>query len=187
MHLLPSRIWGVLWIALLAGILLTQMPFIHLSAADENSGEFQVQVAAIKSGQTIEVLEAGSTLRTAVRLIGIEAPDPRQLPWGEAATQALQAKLAGQTVRLEFDQEQEDAYGRTLAYVWLGDRLINEAMVEEGWVLAKGRSPRTDIGNTRYALRLANAQETARLLHRGIWNPAQPMRQRPSDFRRNLE
>jgi micrococcal nuclease len=163
------------------------MPLLHPSAADETSGELQVQVAAIKSGQTIEVLEAGSTLRKAVRLIGVEAPDPRQLPWGEAATQALQAQLAGQTVHLEFDQEQDDAYGQTLAYVWLGDRLINEGMVEEGWVLAQGRSPTTDVNNTRYALRLANAQEAARLLHRGIWNPDQPMRQSPSDFRRNLE
>ncbi|MEO1148932.1 MAG: thermonuclease family protein [Cyanobacteria bacterium J06638_22] len=187
MRLLSPRVWRILWTVLLAGILITQMPLLHLGAADENPGELRVQVAAIKSGQTIEVLDAGSTLRKAVRLIGIEAPDPRQLPWGEAATQALQTKLAGQMVRLEFDQERDDAYGRTLAYVWLGDRLINEAMVEEGWVLAKGRSPTTDVRNTRYALRLANAQEAARLLHRGIWNPDQPMRQRPSDFRRNLE
>ena len=186
MRLPRSQFWWLLWAVLLAGILITQMPFLRLSTADDNPAEQQVRVATIRSGQTIEVLDAGSTRRTAVRLIGVDAPDPRQLPWGEAATQALQAKLAGQTVRLEFDQERDDAYGRTLAYVWLGDTLINEAMVEEGWILAKGRSPAAS-SNTRYDLRLAHAQEMARLLHRGIWNLDQPMRQRPSDFRRNLE
>jgi len=190
MRLLQSRLqfrfrW-ILLIGLFASLLLIQVPFLRLGAANEDM-EPIVRVASISTGQTIEVLEAGSTMGKGVRLLGIDAPDTRQLPWGEAATQALQARLAGQTVRLEFDQEREDAYGRTLAYVWLGDTLVNEAMVAEGFVLASGRSPADHSANTRYALRLADAQEAARLLHRGIWNPAQPLRQLPRDFRRELE
>lgn len=183
MRLSLTRFCWLLSVGLLVSLLLMQVPFLGLSSANEGGGDAAVRVTTVRSGDAIEVLEAGSMLGKAVRLLGIEAPDLRQLPWGEAAAQTLQTKLAGQTVRLEFDSIREDAYGRTLAYVWLGDRLVNEELVEEGWVLMKS----DNSGNTRYDLRLANAQETARLLHRGIWNPTEPLRQLPRDFRRQLE
>ena len=56
-------------------------------------------------------------------------------------------------------------------------------MVKEGWALAK-----PDFPNTKYMERLIHAQERARIMGLGIWNPDQPMRQTPAQFRRqNLD
>ena len=52
-------------------------------------------------------------------------------------------------------------------------------MVKEGLALAG-----PDFPNTKYMERLINAQERARLMGIGIWNPTQPMRQTPGQFRR---
>lgn len=175
------RLGWRLGLALLSLLLCTQGLGLPLVRA-EPPAFIWARVATVHSGQAMEVLAADSTQTTAVRLLGIDAPDRRQLPWGETATQALRTQVAGQQVRLEFDQERTDEYGRTLAYVWLDGRLINERLVADGRVLASGRSP-----NTRYERRLSQAQETARLLQRGIWHPAAPMRQLPREFRRELD
>jgi len=144
----------------------------------------QVRVAAAQSGQSLEVSSAASPLAESVRLLGIDAPDRQQNPWGSEATEHLSQWLKGQTVRLEFDQNPRDAYGRKAAYVWLGDRLINKEMVAEGWALAQAsRAFVSPDRSTRYDLQLMAAQEKARLLGRGIWNLDTPMHQTPAEFR----
>lgn len=130
------------------------------------------------SGQTIEVLAQNTALAERVRLIGIDAPDAQQLPWGSQAQQRLTDLTQGQTVLLELDAETTDGYGRRLAYLWKDNVLVNEQLVAEGLALAVSRSP-----NTKYDQRLLNAQIQARTLGLGIWNPDQPMRQLPDEFR----
>lgn len=143
-----------------------------------------VQVMRVVSGQTIEVPDpTGQTaLNQSVRLIGISAPAWDQKPWGESATMYLESQLNGQTVRLEKDVETVDAYGRQLAYVWKDGVLMNEQLVEEGLVMVDVRSP-----NLKYEQRLNHAQQTARILGRGIWNPDNPMRLSPSEFRQQQD
>ena len=148
-----------------------------------------VQVQRVVSGQTLDVLNP--TQQTAlierVRLIGIEAPDLKQEPWGSAAknrfeqmiSQTTNQSLILQPVALEPDVQEKDSTGRWLAYVWCNGRLLNEELVKEGYVLAAPRSP-----NQKYDTRLARAQEYARLMGYGIWNPDQPMRLTPAEFRR---
>lgn len=115
-----------------------------------------------------------------VRLIGIDAPDWRQKPWGSDAKTRLQNLLEGQSVWIEFDEKTKDDYNRHLVYVWLDEGLlVNELLVREGYVLAAERQP-----NTKYSQRLARAQEWARLRELGIWNPKNPMRLTPTEFRR---
>ena len=36
-------------------------------------------------------------------------------------------------MRLDFDAERRDVYGRLLAYVYLGDRFVNAELVERGY------------------------------------------------------
>jgi micrococcal nuclease len=148
-----------------------------------------VQVQRVVSGQTLEVLNP--TQQTAViervRLIGIEAPDLKQHPWGAAAKDRFEqiiSKMTGQQlvlqpVVLEPDLQEKDSSGRWLAYVWYDGVLLNEQLVAEGYVLAAPRSP-----NKKYDSRLARAQEYARIMGYGIWNPNQPMRMTPAEFRR---
>jgi micrococcal nuclease len=80
---------------------------------------------------------------------------------------------------LEFDVEAKDKSGRTLAYVWKNGDLLNEKLVQQGYALFVPRSP-----NYKYDKRLERAQEWARLMGQGIWNPEKPLRQTPAEFRR---
>jgi endonuclease YncB( thermonuclease family) len=71
-----------------------------------------------------------------VRLIGVDTPetvDPRRPVgyFGKEASDFTSQLATGKRVRLEFDQDRTDRYGRTLAYVW------SEAGVEVG-VLNRG-------------------------------------------------
>jgi micrococcal nuclease len=147
------------------------------------NNEVQVKVARVVSGQSLEVLGMAEqpNLISQVRLIGIDAPDMRQRPWGEDAKQRLETLIGGaeQLVTLEFDVEAKDKIGRTLAYVLKDKVLLNEELVKQGYVLFVGRSP-----NHKYDQRLDRAQQLARILGEGIWNPEKPMRLTPNEFRR---
>jgi micrococcal nuclease len=147
----------------------------------ENISLIQVKVVRVVSGQSFEVLGMGDqpNLVSQVRLVGIDAPDLRQRPWGEKSKERLEGLIANQPVMLEFDIEAKDKIGRTLAYVWKDGVLLNEQLVKDGYGLFVARSP-----NHKYNLKLDRAQQWARLMGQGIWDLEKPMRQSPSEFRR---
>jgi len=150
-----------------------------------------VQVQRVVSGQTLDVVNPTQqrAVIERVRLIGIEAPDLKQEPWGSAAKNRFEQMISQtpdhnqqivlQPVVLEPDVQEKDSTGRWLAYVWYDGVLINEQLVKQGYVIAAPRSP-----NKKYDERFARAQEYARLMGYGIWNPDQPMRLTPAEFRR---
>lgn len=144
----------------------------------------RVRIAKAVSGMTLDVLPLAQNATTErVRLIGIEAPAFGQEPWSQQARTYLQTLTIGKTVLLEADVEPafqpKEGLPQKLVYVWLDDTLLNEKMISDGYVLAKLRSP-----NLKYDQRLTRAQESARLRGIGIWNPDQPMRQTPGEFRK---
>ncbi|MCZ2202435.1 thermonuclease family protein [Cylindrospermopsis raciborskii] len=154
----------------------------------------QARVVRVVSGQTVEVVKIGepTSLVSSVRLIGLEAPDLRQYPWGEDARKLLEKLIQDANsdntsnnntnsaqIKLEFDLQTQDKFGRNLAYVWKDQVLVNEQIIKQGYALFAGRSP-----NHKYDLRLENAQHWARLMGEGIWNPENPLRLAPGQFRR---
>jgi len=117
----------------------------------------------------------GDTFKTArgerIRLLGINAPEvthgsePGQV-MGKAATRALTSLIAGKTVRLTFDRQRRDIYGRTLAQVWLRDGTwVDGEMVRRGFAHVYTFTP-----NLRWAKRLIALERTARKHRLGIWN-----------------
>lgn len=148
--------------------------------AKETPTGVAVKVERVISGQTLEVVDTSkpSALIERVRLLGIEAPDMKQQPWGTAAQEKLKQLIGGQIVLLESEGSTKDQFERTLAYVWKDGMLVNEQLVVEGYVYV----PRSI--NNKYEQRLTNAQEFARLMGKGIWNPEKPMRLTPTEFRR---
>lgn len=144
----------------------------------------QGKVVRVLSGQTLEVKNIDPKMTSSfsdsslkVRLVGIDAPSKQQHPWGEAVVQRLKM-IDGKSVMLEFDTQQQDSFGRHLAYVWEDGELLNEQLVKEGYALWSTRSP-----NLKYDRRLENAQAWAKLMGLGIWNPEKPMRLTPAEFR----
>ena len=170
-----GRFCSGLVLLLVLNLGLSQCQGLPQTAADRQP----VRVQQVISGDTVEVLLLqGEAAVQQVRLIGIEAPDWRQEPWGEATQRWLRSQLEGQTVELESDVQEWESADRRWGYLWQGQQLVNGAIVAAGHALASPQLP-----NVRYRQRLQRAQETARLRSVGIWNPDRPLRQTPSQFR----
>jgi micrococcal nuclease len=134
-------------------------------------------VTGVIDGDTIEVASNGESFD--VRLIGIDTPEtvhptePVEC-YGLAASRFTRKMVDPdlalgdrQDVRLEFDVELLDRYGRTLAYVWLGEELFNETLVARGFAQVSTFPP-----NVKYVDRFIAAQRDARSHARGLWGAA---------------
>lgn len=99
-----------------------------------------------------------------IRLADIDAPEHDQ-PYGEAATQALAARVLHQRVAIE--TVATDVYGRTLARIRLDGDEVGADLVRRGLAWAGTRSGQASA--------LKAAQRQARLAHRGLWQDAAPV------------
>ena len=127
-----------------------------------------VTVSRVVDGDTIEVSPAVNGLKD-VRLIGVDTPetvDPSEgiEPYGPQASDFATRELSLRRVRLEFDEERMDRYGRLLAYVYFDGSMFNEELVEKGYAQAYPYPP-----NTAHAATFAVAQRRARAAGLGIW------------------
>ncbi len=77
-----------------------------------------------------------------IRFLGIDAPETSASPrpagyYGEEAKAYVKKLLAGKSVRLAFDWDLRDKYGRLLAYIYLTDgTCVNLHLVEQGYAFA---------------------------------------------------
>ena len=147
-------------------------PWIAIAAAQGVRAR-EATVVYVDDGDTIDVRIGDHVER--VRYIGVDAPEiahgerggrpaRRGAPGGAAAARVNAALVAGHTVRLELDAEERDRYGRLLAYVWVGPRMVNAELVARGYARTMPIPP-----NLRYASRLASLEADARATHRGLW------------------
>jgi micrococcal nuclease len=132
-----------------------------------SDGGVGTYVARVVDGDTAEMLLGGREVD--IRFIGIDAPESvapdRPVEClGRRASAYTEARLEGRTVRLEFDVERLDRFGRTLAYVWIGDELFNETLVAEGYAVVTTFPP-----NVKYVDRFVAAQRSAREAGVGLW------------------
>lgn len=118
-----------------------------------------VRVQQVYDGDTV-LLEDGRK----VRYLGINAPE-RQEPYYSKAKRYNESLVANREIRLEFDQEKSDAYGRLLAYVYAGDQLVNARLVQEGLAHAFFIGP-----DRRHNALLLETQEKAKRRKIGIWS-----------------
>ena len=94
----------------------------------------QGTVVVVYDGDTIKV-KFDNGIERRVRLIGIDTPEIGEEPL-EAPLEALLAKrftfyhLFRQRVKLTYEHELEDRYGRLLAYVWNEKGMFNQFILE---------------------------------------------------------
>ena len=157
------------------------LPFIALTAAvvalligrgdDSHASTLHGQVVRVVDGDTIQVrLEGGRTER--VRYIGIDTPEsvkpgtPVQC-FAKRASARNAALIGGRRVRLRYDVERRDRYGRLLAYVYRArDGLfVNAELVRRGYATAVTFPP--NVAHEREFRRLARR---ARMSGRGLWS-----------------
>ena len=122
-------------------------------------------VTRVIDGDTVVVEGIGT-----VRLIGVDTPetvDPRRPVqyFGKEASDFTKQLATGKRVRLEFDQDRMDRYGRTLAYVYLqpDNLLLNAEIIRQGYGFAYTQFPFRMMGQFR-AL-----EREAREAGRGLW------------------
>lgn len=161
------------------------MLLVSCNSVPERTNLLAGKVTRVVSGQTVEVLLTGASEATRVRIIGIDAPDLRQSPWGEAAKQKLVELVKGLPIKLELEDNQgdrltdtlRDRFNRLNAHLWQNQTLVSQQLVESGCVLAN------DSYEHKYSKLLMESREYARLMGYGIWNPNLPMRYTPRQFR----
>lgn len=123
-----------------------------------------VTVKRVIEGDTIEISPAVEG-KNVVRLIGIDAPEAGEQPFGAPAVAQANSIIGGRKVALGFDTEKTDQAGRLLAYVRLpGGALFNEHMVRAGYAQVAISPP-----NVRFEEELRAAQREARESNTGIW------------------
>jgi micrococcal nuclease len=130
-------------------------------------GSVSVRVLRIVDGDTIEVSLDGA--EEDVRYIGIDTPEtvaPGQPVecFGHAASRFNTGLVEGQQVRLVFDRELRDQYGRLLAYVYADGELVNAALVRGGFARTLVFPP-----NTLHAGLFERLQQQAADAGRGLW------------------
>jgi micrococcal nuclease len=115
-------------------------------------------VAAVVDGDTVTLGNGAK-----VRYLGINAPEQGQ-PFFREALELNRKLVQDKRVRLELDAEQKDRYGRLLAYVFVGDEMVNLRLLREGLAHVLVIPP-----NLRHSDAFLRAQREARAAHRGIW------------------
>lgn len=119
------------------------------------------QLLKVIDGDSLRVKYRGSTLE--IRLIGVDAPEYGQ-EYSRKARDFTRDFCRDSPLRLEFDQERRDRYGRTLAYVHADGVMLNEELVRAGLAVPIRIKP-----NTRHFDRFREAETEARRERRGFW------------------
>lgn len=127
-------------------------------------------VTKVVDGDTFWI-DDGTRKGKKVRLIGVDAPETRRTArkeigyYGDESKRYLTGLLLNMEVRLEYDVDPTDRYGRTLAYVFLEDgTFVNAALLKQGYAMVLTVPP-----NVRYAERFVKYQAQARKKGRGLW------------------
>jgi micrococcal nuclease len=143
-------------------------------------------VTEVHDGDTVSIKVksfAGFPLKVEhVRLIGIDAPELGQDPWGRKAKKYLKKLLSESdwVVNVEFDIDQRDKCGRLLGYLWnrRNGSLINEKMLEDGYAVLYPFPP-----NVKYSERFIEAEKRAHSRGLGIWGK-KGLTQYPAQWRK---
>ena len=162
-------------------------PFFVLAQDYEAKAKFTVPLVIDSIFHTVVRATDGDTLKLAngerVRLIGIDTPESSNNPktrkdsqrtgqqideiitMGKQAAAFTKQLVEGKNVRLEFDVQQRDRYGRLLAYVFLEDgRFVNAEIIKAGYAQVMTIPP-----NVKYQDLFLKLHREAREERRGLW------------------
>ena len=105
-----------------------------------------------------------------VRLIGVDTPETvhpnKQVEYfGKEASRFTKKMVEGKKVKLEYDWQRKDRYGRTLAYVYLLDgTFVNAEIIKQGYGFAYTKYP------FKYMDEFREYERKARMEEKGLWS-----------------
>jgi micrococcal nuclease len=151
-------------------VLLVLCPLTNSCRSKQKSDEY-FRVTKVIDGDTF-LIDDGSAKGEKVRLIGVDAPESKKVfkkeigYYGKESKIYLTNLLLNKKVKLEYDVDYTDRYGRTLAYVYLDDgTFLNAELVKQGYAMVMTVPP-----NVRFAEEFVKLQQEARENNRGLWN-----------------
>lgn len=147
--------------------------FFSSCADDQNSADStEYRVIQVIDGDTIIIDDAR---RSSVRYLGIDTPEIAHQgaagePLSEEARDYNERLVGGKKVRLEFDQEKYDHYGRILAHVYVEGEFVNLALIEKGLATDLIIEP-----NIKHRGEILKALDKAKKQRLGIWDDLDKM------------
>ena len=133
----------------------------------EKAGGDAAQVTRVVDGDTVEIRLDGEI--EDLRYIGVDTPEsvkpgePVEC-FGPESSAFNEELVEGRDVRLEYDAERRDVYGRLLAYVYVSDTFVNAELVRRGFATTLTIAP-----NDRFAGTFARLEREASAAGRGLW------------------
>lgn len=146
---------------------------INSFSAADTSRMIRAEVTGHVDGDTVRVRIDGPPAELGVietiRLIGVDTPEtvhPNKPVafFGREASDFTKTRLLGANVRLAFDWDLRDRYGRLLAYIYTGDgECFNAVLVREGYGHAYTRF------SFQFMEEFRALEREAREARRGLW------------------
>ena len=160
-----------------------------VSQTEENKEKSKLEAVTlvrVVDGDTVVVRrDSGETIK--VRLIGIDTPESvnpdtsKNTESGKAASEYVKRELpVNQIYYLEYDKEKEDKYGRTLAYLWYTNDVIependeyvsvfmlNAVLLKKGYATTMKIEP-----NVKYADMFERIKNNAKENKAELWTAA---------------
>ncbi|NDJ25761.1 nuclease [Nostoc sp. B(2019)] len=137
----------------------------------------RMTVVSVGDGDTLRVRNQQGQPIT-IRLACVDAAELKQNPWGQQSKTLLQQLLPiGQSVQVR--QIERDKYKRLVAEIFVNNRSVNLAMVQDGQAVVYRQYLQ---GCTNTKEQFLQAEANAKRDKLGFWNQSQPVM--PWDFRR---
>jgi micrococcal nuclease len=145
--------------------ILILLAFILVFLSGPLDAQEAVRVKRVIDGDTLLLTNSEK-----VRLIGVDTPETKhpQKPvqrFGQEGYLFTKRMVEGKEVRLDYDWQRRDKYGRLLAYVYLLDgTFLNAEIIKQGYGFAYTRFP------FKYLEEFRKYEMEARENKRGLWN-----------------
>ncbi|WNR44872.1 thermonuclease family protein [Paenibacillus roseipurpureus] len=131
------------------------------------------KVVRVVDGDTMKVsyTEGGKVREETIRLLLVDTPesvDPEKpvQPFAIEASNYAKKMLTDKDVQLELDVSERDKYGRLLCYLYIGDKMFNELLLENGYARVAYVYP----PNVKYVDQFRDIQKKAQQKGVNIWS-----------------
>jgi len=157
----------------------------YFYSEDKNSidtGEYRV--IEVLDGDTVIINDAR---HSSVRYLGIDTPEVSRKdspgePMAEEAREFNEDLVEDKNIKLEFDDEKYDVYGRMLAHVYVDGVFVNLELLREGLATDMIIEP-----NFKHAGSIYSAQNEAKKHKRGIWGDLRTLKDPPGNRKHLIE
>lgn len=163
---------AILLFVIISAIVIKQSSSQEQSHIPNENNLIKAHVTRVVDGDTMKVtLEDGRATEETIRLLLIDTPETvhptkEVQPFGPEASDFAKRILTDQAVQLEIDVSERDKYGRLLVYLWIGDQMFNEMLLEEGLARVAYVIP----PNIKYVDQFRAIQQKSQKAAKGIWS-----------------